>query len=373
MHNLIESENLRTGSWGKGIHGMTAPGRGWIRIRTFLALGLSAAMACSSPEKEGRGSAFNPRFPSPWLQDTAWNTLSVISPQEARTPPEPYDYPPTEPDMGDAQGLPPPSSWEMAYPEAPPWSPPYRVAGSSGGLNPDENYFPSLPSPTPEREISSDPPRWERLEKTIERLHELHYPPHGAGDTPSVPWTWARVEAASHPGEVGQTREEVSGFYGLSVGKEQSGPGLDKESFPAEVYEDSRIEPGSWVGIRLRVPLVVDGVPLPEGIRVFGRARASGDRLELTIHSLRFGDQIKTVRLDLYDQDGQKGFYVPDKRGRLPDPGRLGSIWPLKRKWTDMILQGESALSSLRNPPGRPMRVHVPARYRVYLVPHPSP
>lgn len=342
-------------------------------------------LSCTNSEEPGRESAFQVAFPSPWLKDTALGAMETRD-LASRIPERESERDRTEGDP------------EYPMPHLDAATEKKGVMGTSAIMEeriPSTGSFPMVPRPevrskeeapvswpsAPDeyfledgdgREQEGSPEdRWSRLEKTIERLHELQYPPEELGGSDPAPWTLAQVRAAAlSSGQRGRKEgaKTGSGFYSVRAPKALSDNG-EEGSFPAEVYEEQWVSPGSWVGLRLLVPLEVEGRVLPEGLRVFGRARASSDRIELSIHSLRFGDQILSVRLDLYDQDGQKGFYLPEKGRGLPEQGLdpVSSVWP-KGKVSGILQDGDRILSRLRRPRAKPMRVLVPARYRVYLV-----
>lgn len=242
-------------------------------------------------------------------------------------------------------------------------------------LLPDED-LPSSPLPDGNSisATASMDPKWERIERTVQQLHDLQYPPTDTAKERELALSLHTVERAAPSARVGgfyrdDRWEEEGGFHTLTTRKDAAAPA--GHTIAAEVYEAQRIEPGSWVRLRLLVPIKVEEKELPAGLRVFGRAMRQDDRLLLTVNSLRWADQIISVRLELYDQDGQKGFYVPKREREVSS----ASQWAAeasgreaqKRGWP-LIDQGGRSIQRLFRPGERSLRLDLPPRYRVYLV-----
>lgn len=82
-------------------------------------------------------------------------------------------------------------------------------------------------------------------------------------------------------------------------------------TFKASFFGDQTVISGSTIKIKLDEPLYVDDVIIPEDTFVYGTARIGGDRLFITINSIRYQDYIFRVSLNAYDYDGIKGINLP--------------------------------------------------------------
>ncbi|MGF7232002.1 conjugative transposon protein TraM, partial [Arachidicoccus sp.] len=100
----------------------------------------------------------------------------------------------------------------------------------------------------------------------------------------------------------------TTGFYGLS-----NVPVADTllNNMQAVVYRDQEIVTGATVQLMLTNDILVNHILIPKNSFVFGRATLQGERLEITIPSIRYRDKILPVRLSVYDLDGLKGIYIP--------------------------------------------------------------
>lgn len=94
-------------------------------------------------------------------------------------------------------------------------------------------------------------------------------------------------------------------------------------TFPAEqnallasVHESQTLVSGATIKIRLEQDAYVQGQLIPKGSFVFGICSLNGERLEVTINSIRSGNSIFTVSLIAYDMDGLPGIRIPGSINR---------------------------------------------------------
>jgi len=64
---------------------------------------------------------------------------------------------------------------------------------------------------------------------------------------------------------------------------------------------------------------------VPTNALIYGLASLSGERLKVKISSIRSGDQILPVNLQVYDLDGVEGIYIPGSISRNLTKQALGS------------------------------------------------
>ncbi|KAA6439914.1 conjugative transposon protein TraM [Dyadobacter flavalbus] len=117
-------------------------------------------------------------------------------------------------------------------------------------------------------------------------------------------------------------REGGNGFYGLNGSKVKNNrPSKVKGSIRAVVHGDGdgiTVTNGSSVSIRMQdeTKIMIEGEPLilPQNTLVYGIARITGDRIDISVSTIRVNNFIYNVSLVAYDLDGRKGLYVPDMR-----------------------------------------------------------
>ena len=85
----------------------------------------------------------------------------------------------------------------------------------------------------------------------------------------------------------------------------------DKNSIRACVNQTVTLTNGKEVQIRLLEPMQAGDILIPANTLVTGACRITGERLEVTIHSIQYADNIIPVELKVYDLDGQPGISVP--------------------------------------------------------------
>ncbi|MBN8856255.1 MAG: conjugative transposon protein TraM [Sphingobacteriales bacterium 50-39] len=79
----------------------------------------------------------------------------------------------------------------------------------------------------------------------------------------------------------------------------------------AMVPEDQTLVSGATVRLEITEPMFVGGASLPAGTKLFGTASLTNERLSITITSIRGNNNIYPVSLQVYDQDGLQGLYIP--------------------------------------------------------------
>jgi conjugative transposon TraM protein len=85
----------------------------------------------------------------------------------------------------------------------------------------------------------------------------------------------------------------------------------EQNSIEAVVHEAQTLVNGSVVKLRLVNDIYINGSFVPKGNFVFGIAALNDERLTIEITSLRSGQSIFPVKLEVFDLDGLPGIYVP--------------------------------------------------------------
>ncbi|MFI5360309.1 MAG: conjugative transposon protein TraM, partial [Halanaerobiales bacterium] len=102
--------------------------------------------------------------------------------------------------------------------------------------------------------------------------------------------------------------EDHNGFYSL----EDNPPAIDEQNtIEAVVDQAQTLESGSTVKLRLTDDIYIGGILVPKSNFVYGVAQLNGERLIVTIHSIRYLDNILQVALSAFDLDGLEGIDVP--------------------------------------------------------------
>jgi len=101
----------------------------------------------------------------------------------------------------------------------------------------------------------------------------------------------------------------ANGFYGLDdspVLPEQSDNAID-----AVVHDTQTLVAGSTVRMRLLSDVYINGVLIPKDQFVYGICSISGERLTISIKSIRDDHSLFPVSLKVFDLDGLEGIYIP--------------------------------------------------------------
>ena len=152
-----------------------------------------------------------------------------------------------------------------------------------------------------------------------------------------------------------------------------------KNTITACVQGDQTITDGQTVKFRLLEPMRVSGRTVPRNATLVGAARLQGERLEISITSLEHQGNIIPVELEVYDNDGQAGIFIPGsmeidaaKEIGANMGSSLGSSISIStdagaQLASDLgkgVIQGVSQYISKRM---RTVRVHLKSGYRVLL------
>ena len=99
-----------------------------------------------------------------------------------------------------------------------------------------------------------------------------------------------------------------NGFYSLDDNLDLNNP---SNAIEAVIHETQTVVNGSTVKLRLVNDVYVNGVLIPKETFVFGTATLNGERLNITINSIRYKTSIYPVELSVFDLDGIVGIYIP--------------------------------------------------------------
>lgn len=99
----------------------------------------------------------------------------------------------------------------------------------------------------------------------------------------------------------------VNGFYSLDASTET----VKSNAIEAVVNEDQVLVSGSVIKLRLIKDAFLKTVRIPAGNFLFGIVSLNGERLKIEINSIRSGNSIYPVKMEVYDMDGLRGIYIP--------------------------------------------------------------
>jgi conjugative transposon TraM protein len=129
------------------------------------------------------------------------------------------------------------------------------------------------------------------------------------------------------------------------------------------------------VAFRLVNAAVVNGLAVPSGQLLYGEVSMANERLMVRISSLRVGEQVMPVSIQVYDLDGLAGIRVPGAVTReVSKESASEAISGLGLASMDPSLTGQAANAGLQmaktltSRKVRTVRVKLPEGYQVLLV-----
>ena len=165
----------------------------------------------------------------------------------------------------------------------------------------------------------------DRLEEMMQQLNS------GNGEDPEIKQlniVMDKILDIQHPGRVKERMQEkvqlhkgqvfsvskvsyndtiVQGFYGMVNDQVDD----VQNAIEAVVHANQVLVNGAVIKFRLVHPIYIHGALIPKGTFVFGVAALEGERLNITITSIRNENNLYPVQLDVYDMDGLPGIYIP--------------------------------------------------------------
>lgn len=99
-----------------------------------------------------------------------------------------------------------------------------------------------------------------------------------------------------------------SGFYSLEANASAE---IESNTITAVIHENQTLVGGATIKLRLTSDILIQGVSIPKDQFVFGTAALNGERLNITINSVRYKNGLYPVDLSVYDLDGMVGINIP--------------------------------------------------------------
>lgn len=100
-----------------------------------------------------------------------------------------------------------------------------------------------------------------------------------------------------------------NGFFGLedeTFGQDETG-----NSIEAIIHDTQELVSGATVKMRLLNDIQIKGMLIPKDHFMYGECSINGERLTVEITSIRRGNTLLPVALEVYDLDGLPGIYIP--------------------------------------------------------------
>lgn len=110
-------------------------------------------------------------------------------------------------------------------------------------------------------------------------------------------------------------------FIGIQS-EEQQSQSQNTNSIRAVIHETKTLTGESLVSIRLSDALLLKNTMIPKGTLLKAISKFQGGRLHLKISSIEYDGDIIPVEINIYDNDGQLGLYVPNS----PEQNALSDI-----------------------------------------------
>jgi hypothetical protein len=176
------------------------------------------------------------------------------------------------------------------------------------------------------------------------------------------------------PGEDKDVVEQDPGSGFMELADEPQGGDATAAMIEAVVDKDQTLVSGESVELRLSQEALINGVAIPRGTLVTGKASLSGERLLVTVSSLLVGRVSVPVSLEVVDLDGLAGIRERGSINRDVSKESAGeAVGSLGVTSLDPSLGGQAAAAGLEaaktllNRKVRLVRVSITAGYRVFL------
>lgn len=163
-----------------------------------------------------------------------------------------------------------------------------------------------------------------------------------------------------------------NGFYGLDDHDLQSPD--ESNAIEAVIHNTQTVVAGSSIKMRLLSDIYINGKLVEKDQFVYGVCSLNGERLTITINSIRDGNVLFPVSLSAYDLDGMEGIYIPGAITRDAAKEATGqSIQDLQLYSMDNSLGVQAATTGLEAAKGlfgkkaKLIKITVKAGYQILL------
>lgn len=165
--------------------------------------------------------------------------------------------------------------------------------------------------------------------------------------------------------------EVITAFYGID---EDSNLPEEENAVEAVVHANQTLVNGAVIKLRLSTDIYISGTLIPKGNFVYGITSLNDERLEIEINSIRIGNSLFPVKLEVYDMDGLPGIHIPGAITRdVAKQSADNSLQLMELTSVDPSLKAQAAaagistVKSLLSRKVKQVKVLVKAEYKVLL------
>ncbi|MEI9945826.1 MAG: conjugative transposon protein TraM [Chitinophagaceae bacterium] len=162
----------------------------------------------------------------------------------------------------------------------------------------------------------------------------------------------------------------VNGFFGLNVSNEA----IASNAIEAVVHEGQILVNGSVIKFRLLQDVFIGNNKVPAGNFVSGIVSLNGERLDAEINSIRSGNNIFPVKMEVFDLDGLPGIHIPGAITRdVAKQSADNSLQMMELNTLDPSLKAQAAAAGINTAKSlltrkvKLVKVMVKAGYKVLL------
>lgn len=163
----------------------------------------------------------------------------------------------------------------------------------------------------------------------------------------------------------------ITAFYGVD---DNSNLPEEDNAVEAVVHANQTLVNGAVIKLRLTTDIYISGTLIPKGNFVYGVTSLNDERLEIEINSIRSGNSLFPVKLEVYDMDGLPGIHIPGAITRdVAKQSADNGLQLMELTSVDPSLKGQAAaagistVKSLLSRKVKQVKVLVKAEYKVLL------
>jgi conjugative transposon TraM protein len=181
------------------------------------------------------------------------------------------------------------------------------------------------------------------------------------------------IDSASVFGILSAPKLVQNGFFGLDDETHQTNE--VSNAIEAVIHDTQELVAGSTVKMRLLNDINIKGRLIPQDQFIYGVCAINGERLTIEVSSIRTGNSLLPVSLEVYDLDGLPGIYIPgaitrDAAKQASDDAlqniQLMSLDP--SIGAQAAAAGVEAAKGLFSKKAKLVKVTVKAGYQVFLI-----
>ncbi len=189
------------------------------------------------------------------------------------------------------------------------------------GTVPDISRLETLLNKTNQQKDPSDP-EMEQLKGMLDKIYAIQHPQlfekqQQDSLEQQAPKAYAIMRPETSVVSVIQDTSAlmVSGNQFYSIG-DSPASATSANTIAAVIAENQILVSGALVKLRLKEDIDINGLSIAADQLIYGVAHINGERLEVSINSIRVGQKLLPVKLSVFDLDGLPGIAIPAAIGR---------------------------------------------------------